>query len=136
MGNGDKLFGQGSQFALGSTTVAEVTNIGIPGFTSDDIDVTTHNSSDYAKEFLKGLTDAGEIPLEGKFNYTDYQTLFNAQWTLSLYSVTIAVPTTPSETKWSANAYVKGLQGSIPHDNSIDFSATLKISGKPSLTQV
>ena len=132
----DKLFAQGSQFALGSTTVAELTNISLPNFSADDIDVTTHNSADYFREFIKGLTDAGEITLEGVFNYTDYQTIYNGIGTLSLYSATIAVPTTPSETKWLANVYVKSLDGGVPHDDKMDFSASVKITGKPSLTQV
>jgi|PlaIllAssembly_1097288.scaffolds.fasta_scaffold257198_2 hypothetical protein len=136
MANTDKVFGQGTQFALGSTTVAELTNISFPGFSSDDIDVTTHNSADYARQFIKGLTDAGEITLEGYFNYTDYVTMYAGQWTLSLYSATIAVPTKPSATKWLANVYVKGLEGSSPFDDKIEFSATCKITGKPSLTQV
>ncbi len=136
MANTDKLFSQGTQFALGGTTVAELTNISLPGFNADDIDVTTHNSSDYFREFIKGLTDAGEITLEGYFNYTDYQTLYDGIGTLSLYSATIAVPTTPSETQWLANVYVKSLEGGAPFDDKIDFSATCKITGKPSLTQV
>lgn len=136
MANTDKVFGQGAKFVLGSTTVAELTNISLPGFSSDDIDVTTHNSSNYAREFIKGLTDAGEITIEGMFNYTDYVTMYNGQWTQSLYSASIVVPTTPSQTKWLANVYVKGLEGGVPHDDKIDFSATCKITGKPSLTQI
>jgi hypothetical protein len=136
MANGDKVFAQGTQFALGGTTVCELTNIGLPGFSSDDIDVTSHCSADYTKEFIKGLTDAGEISIEGHFTYTDYVTLYNAQFTQSLYSATIAVPTTPSETQFLANVYVKGLEASAPYDDKIDVSSTLKITGKPTLQQV
>ena len=136
MANTDKIFGQGTQMALAGTTVCELTSISLPGFSSDDIDVTSHCSADYAREYIKGLTDAGEIAIEGNFNYTAYAEVYAAQWTQSLYSTTIVVPTTPSETVFSANAYVKGLEGTAPFDDKIDFSATLKISGKPTLTQV
>jgi len=136
MANGDKIFGQGTQLALGSTTVCELRNISLPGFSADDIDVTTHCSADYFREFIKGLTDAGEITIEGVFNYTDYAVLYDAIGTLSLYSATIAVPTTPSETQWLANVYVKSLDGGVPHDDTIDFSSSLKITGKPVLQQV
>lgn len=136
MANTDKLFAQGTQFALGGTTVAELTNISLPNYNSDDIDVTTHNSADYFREFIKGLTDAGEITLEGYFNYTDYQTVYDALGTLSLYSATIAMPTTPSETQWLANVYVKTLEGGAPFDDKVDFNASCKITGKPTLQQV
>jgi len=136
MANGDKVFGQGTQLALGGTTVCELTNIGLPGFSSDDIDVTSHCSANYTREFIKGLTDAGEISFEGHFTYTDYAILYEAQFTQSLYSATIAVPTTPSETQFLSNVYLKSLEGGVPFDDKINVSGALKITGKPSLTQV
>lgn len=136
MANTDKVFGQGTQLALGGTTVAELTNISFPGFSADDIDVTTHSSADYFREFIKGLTDAGEITFEGYFTYTDYGTVYAGIGTLSLYSATIAVPTTPSETQFLANVYVKSLEGGSPFDDKIDANGALKITGKPTLQQV
>jgi len=133
MANTDKVFGKGTQLALGGTTVCELTNIGFPGFTSDDIDVTTHCTTDYFREFIKGLTDAGEIAFEGYFTYTDYGTVYEGVGTQSLYSATIAVPTTPSETQFLANVYVKSLEGGSPFDDKIEASGSLKVTGKPTL---
>jgi len=130
------VFGNGSQFALGSTTVSELTNISFPGFSADSIDVTTHNSTDKFREFIKGLTDAGEITIEGNMDYTDYEVLYVGATTTSLYSATIAVPTSPSESQWLANVFVSGLDGNAPHDEKLDFSATLKITGKPTFQKV
>ena len=129
-------FAQGTVFKLGATTVSELTNISLPNFASDDIDVTTHNSANYFREYIKGLTDAGEITLEGKMNYTDYGTVMAGLNTLSLYSATILLPTAPSKTQWIANVYVKGVEGDAVFDDAINFSATCKITGKPSLSQV
>lgn len=133
------IFAQGAQLAIGGTTVSELTNISLPEMNADDIDVTTHNSSDYFREFIKGLTDAGAITVEGYFNYTDYGTLYAMTSTLSLYSATINIPSTPSDasaTQWLANVYLSSLTGGIPFDDKIDFSASLKITGKPTLQQV
>lgn len=130
------FLGKGSQFALGSTTVAELTQIGLPGVSSDDIDVTTHNTSDYVRTFIKGLTDAGEVACEANFNYTDYATVYTGQFTQSLYSCTIHLPTTPSATQLAFSGYVKGLDGGSPHDDKIEDSFTVKVCTKPVLTQV
>ena len=130
------FFGKGAQFALGSTTVAELINIGLPSHSSDDIDVTTHNTTNYVRDFIKGLTDAGEVSCEGNFNYSDYSTVYAGQFTQSLYSCTISVPTTPSATELAFSGYVKGLEGGVPHDDKIESSFTVKVTTQPVLTQV
>ena len=136
MANTDKLFAQGTQLAIGGTTISELTSIGLPEFEADDIDVTTHNSSDYVREFVKGLTDAGEVPFEGVFNYTDYSELYALQFTQSLQSCTIAIPTTPSETQVLINGYVKSVNGTVPHDEKAEIGGSLKIANKPTMQQV
>lgn len=129
-------FGLGSTFLIGATTVTELTNISGPNFSSDDIDVTTHNSLDAFREFIKGLTDAGEISIEGNMNYTDYDTVYVAGITTSLQSLTINLPTSPSVTQWLANGYIKGFETGAPHDDKISFSATAKVTGKPLMQKV
>jgi predicted secreted protein len=129
-------FGYGGTFKLGTTTVSELTSIKPPSYEADDIEVTTHNSSDRFKEYIKGLIDAGEVEIEGNFSYTDYATVYSAMITSSLYSVTITLPTTPSRTQFLCNGFVTGLECEDPVDDKIEFSATLKISGKPALSQV
>lgn len=129
-------FANGASFLIGTTTVTELTNISGPNFSADDIDVTTHNSSDYFREFVKGLTDAGEISVEGNMNYTDYNEIYAAATTLSLQSLTINLPTSPSVTQWIANGYIKGFETEAPHDDKIGFSATAKVTGLPVMQKV
>ena len=129
-------FANSTTFALGAATVSEITNVTGPSFSSDTLDSTTHNNSDKFRTFEKGLTDAGEISIEGYLNYDDYNTLEDAQATTSEYSATITMPTTPSVTKWEANVYVTGLESEAPVDGLLGFSSTLKINGKPTLSQV
>jgi len=129
-------FGNGAKFILGSTTVTELTSISGPQFSSDDIDVTTHNSANKFREFVKGLTDAGEIEIEGNMNDTDYDTIYAAAITTTIQSMTITLPTTPSATVWYANGYIKGFETEIPSDDKINFTATAKITGMPVMAKV
>ena len=128
--------GNGATFLIGTTTVTELTNISAPNFSSDDIDMTTHNSSDLFREFEKGLTDPGEITIEGNMNYTDYDTVYASAITTSMQSLTINLPTSPSVTQWIANGYIKGFESDVPHDDKIGFSATAKVSGLPTMQKV
>lgn len=129
-------FGNGATLVLGSTTVSEITKVSSPGFKADTIDTTTHNNSDKFRTFIKGLTDGGEITVEGNMNYTDYNTLYVMATTLSAYTATVTVPTTPSSSQWVASTLLTGLESGAPHDDKIDFSATLKVSGKPTFAKV
>ena len=130
------VFANGANFALGSTTVSELTNISFPNISADSIDVTTHNNTDKFREFIKGLSDGGEITIEGNMDYTDYNTVYTASVTTSIYSATVTVPTSPSESQWLANVFVTGLEGDAPVDDKINFSATMKVTGKPTFQKV
>ena len=128
-------WGQGGQLALGTTTVTQLTNIVPPGFDSDDIDVSTHDSLDGFREFIKGMTDAGEIEIEGNFLYSNYSVCYALMMTRTLQSVTVVLPTLPSNTKFACDGYVKSLSCEDPVDDKIPFSASIKVSGKPTLTE-
>lgn len=128
--------GCGSTLNIGGTTVSEVTNIGLPEIDSDEIDVTTHNDTDRVRNYEKGLIDPGSLAIEGNLNYDEYAVFYEKVYTSSLQSVTITLPTTPSVTKFEANAFVKSLSGESPYDDKITFSSDLRISGKPTLTEV
>ena len=130
------VFSNGANFALGGTTVSELTSISFPGISADSIDVTTHNNSDKFREFIKGLSDGGEITIEGNMDYTDYDTVYASAITTSLYSATVTLPTSPSESQFLANVFVSGLEGDAPVDDKINFSATLKVTGKPVFQKV
>lgn len=129
-------FANGTIFKLGTNTVSENVSISMPNFSADDIDVTTHNNTTKFREFIKGLTDAGEITIEGNMNYTDYDIIYQSATTTSLYSATITLPTAPSNTQWLANVYCNSFESDSPHDDKIGFSAGFKITGKPTMQKV
>ena len=129
------FFGNGATLKIGSTgTITEIVSVSAPGFSADTIDVTTHNSPTRFRDFVKGLIDPGEIAVEGNFNYADYGIAYIAMATTSMQSVTITVPTSPSTTTFVCNGLVTGLEVDDPHDDKVGFNATIKISGKPTIT--
>jgi hypothetical protein len=126
-------FGYGGSCVISGTTLTELTSIKPPSLESDDIEITAHNSLERFKDYLKGISDGGEIEIEGDFNTTDFTFLQNAMTTSSLQSVTITLPTTPTKTVIISNGFVTGLECEDPVDDKMEYSSTLKLTGKPSI---
>lgn len=129
------VFGLGATCNVGGTTVTKLTNIGLPAASADDLDITTHDNTDRVRAFIKGLIDPGEMSLEGTFTYDGYKAVYDLVFTSSTSTITITLPTTPSATIFVCAGYVKSIEGSAPHDDKIDFSSTIKLSGKPTITK-
>ena len=129
------FFGNGGTLKIGATgTLTEITSVSAPGFSADTIDVTSHGSTTRFREFVKGLIDPGEIAVEGNFNYVDYGVVYTAMATTSMQSVTVTVPSSPSTTTFVCNGFVTGLELDDPHDDKVGFNATIKVTGKPTVT--
>jgi hypothetical protein len=129
-------WGCGGTFKIGTTTITQLNNIVPPGFDSDDIDVTTHDNTDGFRSFIKGMSDAGEIEIEGNFDYTNYSNCYALMTTRTLQTITITMPTQPSTTKFVCTGFVKGLETEDPVDEVIPFTCVVKVSGKPTLTKI
>lgn len=126
--------GFGTTFSWNSQTVAKLTAINGIELTADMVDVTTHQSADGYKEQIPGLLDAGEVALEGLFEYTDttgqqaMMTDFNSKTSRT------GVITFPAATgaSWSFTGYITKIKiGDAPVDGAIPFSASIKPTGKP-----
>lgn len=115
------------------TPIAELTTITGLQLESDDIDVTSHDSTDKYREYVQGLKDAGEVELEGNFindsSQVALKTLFDAG---TVVAMTISFPS--SAGLWSFNGYVKGFTTEAPYDDKLSFTGTIKVTGKPTLT--
>ena len=127
--------GFGTQLSWNSQDVAEVTNISGPGESRDMIDVTNHDSSDGFREFIAGIASGGEISVEGNFKAADT----NGQIAMhtdfqggTSRTVTITFPSSLGNI--SGTAFITAFELGFPFDNKISFSATFKLTGKPTLT--
>lgn len=114
--------------------IANLTSIGEIGVESEEIDATDLDSPDNYKEFIAGSKDAGEVSLAG--NIKDES---NVEKMLSLAeSQTIEewVVAYPSGAKWTFKGFVKSFKdGEKTPDGLATFSATIRVSGKPTYTK-
>ena len=117
-------------------TVGSLTSIGEIGVEIGEIDVTTLDSPNGAKEFMSGDIDAGECPLAGYIKKTsDENTVTKMMALISSGSLEEWTVTVPSGAKWEFDAFVKSFKTTEETpDGLIGFNATLRISGLPVYT--
>ena len=118
------------------TAIAQVSNIGGPGLSADTEDVTTHDSTGAWEEHVVTVLRSGEVSLdlvydpsdgshdatsgllamlEDKANYLGFSLVFPGPYT------------------WSFNGYSTGFEPGAPHDGALTATATIKITGAPTL---
>jgi len=136
---GDHALGIQLQMSDGGATpvftkIAELTNIDGPGFSVDIADISSHD--DTWKKKVAGLKDGGQVQIQG--NWLPAHATQGASTGLlsNLGTETdfkIVFPDSGSTT-WDISAIPSGLNPSGPHTDKLSFSATLDISGEPTLT--
>ena len=119
---------------LEDTVIANLTSIGEIGVESEEIDATDLDSPNNYKEFIAGSKDAGEVSLAGNIKLEA-----NVEKMLALaesQSLEDWVVTYPSGATWTFKAFVKSFKdGEKTTDGLATFSASLRISGKPTYTK-
>lgn len=127
----------GTTLKVNSKTVGGVTSISGVDVSSDEVDVTALDNSTGYREFLQGFKDGGEVSVDGFLDGADEGqaemiTLLNSG---SSTSVEIAFPTAINK-KWTFTAFVSAFSTSADVDGAIEYSATLRVSGQPSLVAI
>ena len=134
------LSAYGTIFTLGSTgstgVIGNLTNISGPGITADTIDITSHDSTGAYRQFVAGLIDGGEISLEGNLVTAAagnaFMTAINNR---STTACSIILPTTGTSIgKWTFSAVPVSFETQTPHDGKIGFTASVKVTGTPTLS--
>lgn len=130
------LEGKGSTETATAPTglVGHIRRIGMSGMDSDDIDVTTMSSENPFREFVTGLTDAGELEMDIVYESATFDQLFGAigrdhavgASDLEEWDITF-----PDGSVFSCRGYLRNLGVDSPMDEAIEGTAALKISGKP-----
>lgn len=126
----------GTTLKKGTTAIANLTSIDGVGVSADTIETTALDTVGGYRTFVGSLRDAGEVSISGQFTHASHSSLFVDFEDGSLDSYTIEFPDvlTTSGTKWTFTAVVTGFSTSVELEDLISFEATLKISGKPTLT--
>lgn len=124
MSEGTHAFGTtltGSEAGL----IAQITNVGIDGVSVEDLDITNHDSPNKWKEYIGGLIEGGECPMEFIYTSDVVDTIManlgvTQTWTIAF----------PSGASWEFEGYIKGFSNPMPHDDAIRNSGAIKISGE------
>jgi predicted secreted protein len=126
----------GTVLKKATTAIAELTSIDGVSVSMDTVETTTLDTIGGYRTFINGLRDAGEVSISGHFAYTGHKAMFDDFESGASASYTIEFPDkiTTTGTKWTFTAIVTAFGTSVDLEDLITFEATLKISGKPSLT--
>lgn len=113
--------------------IANLTSIGEIGVESEEIDTTDLDSPDNYKEFIPGTKDAGEVSLAGNIKEeSNVEKMLALAESQSMEEWTV---TYPSGSTWKFKGFVKSFKdGEKTPDGLATFSATIRVSGKPTYT--
>ena len=127
----------GTKLQIGTdtpVTVAGLTSIGGLELSADTIDVTTLDSDGAYREFIAGFKDAGEVSLEGYLELEEgkgQKDLYDLFESGETEDFTILFPNDMGS--WQFKGVVTGFSTSADLEDPLSFSATIKVSGKPTL---
>lgn len=129
----------GTKLNIGATlpvSVGGLTSIGGLELSADTIDVTTLDSAGGYREFIAGFKDAGEVSVEGYLDATTGQgqkemyDLFESG-IVEDFAIVFPIAT---KTSWEFQGIVTGFSTGADLEDPLAFSATIKVSGAPTLT--
>ena len=120
------------------TAIAEVAEIGPPEFSTDDVDVTHHQSPGEHKEHIPSLRDTGPIGLTVNWLPNDATQKATGDGLLALWrsravrTWRMTFPVTPA-VHWTFKAYVSGFNPDTPQDDKMSAEVSLMVTGDPTL---
>jgi len=124
------ISGVGTVFKRNAVALAEVNSISGPNRTRDTIDVTTLDSTGGYREFIGGFRDGGEVVLDMNYTRAGFDALntdFENNTTAQTY---VIVMSDTGATEFSFSGWVTALGKSIPLDDKVTMSCTIKIDGQ------
>lgn len=127
--------GLGTTLKMATKKVAGLTSIGGLDLSADTIDVTTLDSDGGYKEFIGGFKDGGEVSLSGYFDLTTgsgQKDLYDAFESGEVKDYSIEFPAA-MKAKWTFKGVVTGFKTDVGLEDPVNFEATIKVSGKPTL---
>jgi len=109
--------------------IAEITEISGPGKTRDVIDVTSLDSTDLYRVFIAGFRDAGTVTYTVIFTRATYEVINDDFESDTLQNYEILLPDAES-TSFEFEGLVTELPLSIPPDDAVKMSVSIKLSGQ------
>jgi predicted secreted protein len=125
--------GIGTVLKRGAVAIADVVSINGPGMTRDTVDVTTLGSTGGYREFITGLRDGGTLTFDVLFSKAGYNALKTDFENDEAETYSIELPDDDS-TIIGFDGLVTDFPVSIPLDDKVSVSVTIKITGNISVT--
>jgi TP901-1 family phage major tail protein len=130
MANKYAAYGAKLQYGVGNTDLAGIRGLTGPTFSSETVDVTTHDSTGGLREIVPSLRDGGEVSLDLVFDPQDVGHIkLTTDWKNAVLEDYQIVLVDAGTTTWSFQAYVTSFDMDNPVDDALTASVTLKISG-------
>lgn len=130
--------GLGTTITRNATNIGVLTSISAPEKSADAIEVTTLDVSDGYKRFIPGMKEGGEVTLKGYFDMSDsgQSALDGAFENGSEDTYIITFPATIGSTVQFNAIVTKYTPGEANLEDPLSFEMTLKITGKPTISNV
>ena len=111
--------------------LAEITNVTPPSDSVDDLDATHMKSPGRVREFISGLSDPGDMSLDGNYVPGAATDAFILAWRLSgeTRAVRIVYPASLSVNYDQFPAYVKSYTPTMSIGEKMGFTLGLKVAG-------
>jgi predicted secreted protein len=122
------ISGVGTVFKRNAVALAEVNTITGPSRTRDTIDVTSLDSLSGYREFIGGFRDGGEVSLDMNYSRAGFD-LLNTDFEASTSQTFVIVMPDTGNTEFSFEGWVTNISKTIPTDDKITMSVTIKIDG-------
>lgn len=122
-----KIKSFGAEVYVAGVAINGLTDINISGSEVSNIDTTAHDSSGGFREFVSGLKDGGNLELTGKYNYADAGQEDLRGGLGSTVSVYIILS---DNSGFAFNAVLGAFNTSNPLDDSVEFTASARITGE------
>ena len=122
----------GTTLTVSGTTIAELTNISGPGISMDTVETTNHDSPSGYREFVAGLTDAGEFSVTGNLiasSTTVSDLIINGSQTARTYAITF-----PNNLAWSFSGFITNFDTTGAYDGKLEYTFSIKVSGAPTFS--
>ena len=127
---------KGTKLTLDGTAVGGLTSIGGVEVSADSTEVSAMDNTTGYKEYLAGLKDGGEVPVEGYLDGADegQDKMYQALNDEAVHKCAMVFPEAIGKT-WSFDGIVTKFATSANMGDAIKFSAAIKVTGKPVLAK-
>jgi len=126
----------GTKFKIGTDVVGGLSSIGGVEVSAETTDVTALDNTTGYKEYMGGFKDGGEVPLEGFLDGADkgQEAMYAALEDQQEHDFSIVFPAAIGKT-WAFKGIVTKFATSAAVGDAVKFSASVKVSGKPTLAK-